>query len=58
MTKAEQASKYIADRQKEIGLALLLVMRQTRSDSCEHWIEMVNENGDKYEVITTIEKIG
>jgi hypothetical protein len=55
-SKQEQAVEYIAEKQKEIGLALLILMRETNAATCNYSIELVGE-GDKYEVTTVIKKL-
>jgi hypothetical protein len=40
-TKAQEAAEYIAEKQKEIGLALLILMRETNATTCKYNIVMV-----------------
>jgi hypothetical protein len=52
-TKAQEAAEYIAEKQKEIGLALLILMRETNATTCKYNIDLVGK-GKKYQVTTII----
>jgi hypothetical protein len=54
-TKAQEAAEYIAEKQKEIGLALLILMRETNATTCKYNIDLVGK-GKKYKVTTVIEE--
>jgi hypothetical protein len=55
-SKATQAAQYIEEKQKEIGLALLILMRETNETTCQNSIDLVGK-GKKYKVLTTIEEV-
>jgi hypothetical protein len=56
MNKAEEAAHYIQEKQREIGLALLILMRETNATTCNYAIDLVG-NSKKYKVTTTIEEV-
>jgi hypothetical protein len=57
MTNNEQAAEYIAQHQKLVGLALLIIMRETNIATCNYSQDIVGKDGEKYRVITSIEKL-
>jgi hypothetical protein len=52
---AEQAAAYIAEKQKEIGLALLILMQKTNATDCTYETALVGK-GKTYKITTTIEE--
>jgi hypothetical protein len=54
--KAEEGAQYIAEKQKEIGLALLILMQETIATECAYSIGLVGE-GKKYKVTSFIEEV-
>jgi hypothetical protein len=56
MSKSAQAGQYIQEKQKEIGLALLILMQKSNADTCQYATELVGK-GKRYKVVTTIEEV-
>jgi hypothetical protein len=56
MSTSAQAGQYIQEKQREIGLALLILMQESHADTCQYSIDLVGK-GKRYKVVTTIEEV-